>query len=86
MNSIAVKYVVTESDQSEWSISDAGRFVIDEWDAFKLFCKAYERLNDEHYEYTEEEFNDYYKVHAANGDVIVIVDADGMQEFTFIQV
>jgi len=86
MNTIAVKYVVTESDYGEWSISDAGRFVIDEWDAFKLFCKAYERLNDEPYEYTEVKFNIYYEVQAFNGDVIVIVDTDGVQEFTFIQV
>jgi hypothetical protein len=85
MNTIAVKYVVTESDYGEWSISDTGRFAIDEWDAFKLFCKVYERLNDEPYEYSEEEFNDCYEVQAANGDVIVIIDLDGVQSFTFIQ-
>jgi hypothetical protein len=84
MNTIAVKYVVTESDYGEWSISDAGRFAIDEWDAFKLFCKVYERLNDEPYEYTEKEFEECYAVETAES-VVVIIDTDGVQSFTFIQ-
>jgi len=84
MNTIAVKFFVKQTDIDDWDIIDTGRFSIDEWNAFKLFSKVYERSNDEPCDMTEEEFNECYEVRDV-GDVIVIIDVDGTEETAFIQ-
>jgi hypothetical protein len=85
MKEIAVKFFVKSVDNDSWGIINTGEFVIDKWDAYKLFTKLYEHSYNEPCDITKKEFEKMYEVVGA-GDVIVIGDVDGVEETAFIRV
>jgi len=81
-NYIAVRFFV----KAHGMITDSGRFSIDEFNAFKLYCKLYQTLYGEPFEGTKKDFEESVNVvMSSNKDVIIITELGIDEEMVFVQ-